>query len=285
MPKRKIKKNTLTRANADKHMLYEAAVQEVTDDIRFMRRIFRKHRARPLRFLREDFCGTASLACKWVSMNPEHTAMGVDIDPEPLDWGLRHNVHTIGKAGERLNLVRGDVLEVHTPRADAVCAFNFSYFLFKTRDQLRAYFASARKSLKKDGILFLDAYGGMASTTTNRDVRSIPDGVDVYGQPIPTYIYEWEHAHYNVVNHDLKAHIHFEFTDGTRIDRAFTYDWRLWTLPEIRELLLEAGFDRVEIYIHGFDENGEGDDKWVRRDHYENEDGWLAYVVGIKDER
>jgi len=25
--------------------------------------------------------------------------------------------------------------------------------------------------------------------------------------------------------------------------------------------------------------------KWVRRDHYENEDGWLAYVVGIKDER
>lgn len=27
--------------------------------------------------------------------------------------------------------------------------------------------------------------------------------------------------------------------------RAFRYHWRLWTLPELREMLLAAGFDDV----------------------------------------
>jgi len=56
----------------------------------------------------------------------------------------------------------------------------------------------------------------------------------------------------------------------------------------VRELLLEAGFDRVEIYTHGFTPEGESDSQWRIRRHYENEeneDGWLAYLVGIKDPR
>ncbi len=267
----------------DKHMLYEAAVQEVDDDIRFMRRIYLKHRKRDLAFLREDFCGTAALATRFVSMNRKHRALGVDIDPEPIDWGLRHHVHRAGKAGLRLNLVCSDVLDCHRPAADAVCAFNFSYFLFRTRDSLRAYFASARKSLKPDGLLFLDAFGGLAAMTTTKDVRSIPDGRDAEGRKLSPYIYEWEHAHFDVLTHHLDCHIHFELNDGSRMDKAFTYNWRLWSLPEIREILLEAGFSRVEIYTHGFDDMGESDSRWRLRKHYENEDGWLAYIVGIKD--
>ena len=267
----------------DKHTLYEAAVQEVNDDIKFMRRVYARHRGHPMSFLREDFCGTAALATRFVSMNKEHTALGVDIDPEPLDWGLRHHVHPAGAAGRRLKLVRANVLDCHRPAADAMCAFNFSYFLFKSRDQLRAYFASARRSLKPDGMLFLDAFGGLNTMTTTKDVRSIPDGRDPHGQPISPYIYEWEHAHFNVLTHDLTCHIHFELNDGSRIDKAFTYEWRLWSLPEIRELLLEAGFDEVEIYTHGFDDMGESDSTWRQRKHYENEDGWLAYIVGLKN--
>ena len=130
----------------DRHLLYEAAVQEVNDDIRFMGRVFRKHRGRPLTFLREDFCGTAALAARWVRLHPDHRALGVDIDPEPLDWGLRHHVHAAGAAGRRLQLRCADVRAVHRPAAEAICAFNFSYFLFRTRDDLRAYFASARRA-------------------------------------------------------------------------------------------------------------------------------------------
>jgi SAM-dependent methyltransferase len=266
----------------DRHLLYEAAVQEVNDDIRFMRRVFQKHRTRPLTFLREDFCGTAALAARWVSLNPAHRALGVDIDPEPLDWGLRYHVHRAGPAGRRLKLMRADVLDVHRPAAEAICAFNFSYFLFRTRDELRAYFASARRSLRRDGMLFLDAFGGLAAMTTTKDVRSIPDGRAPDGTPLAPYIYEWEHAHFDVLTHHLTCHIHFELADGSRIDRAFTYPWRLWTLPELRELLLEAGFDDVEIYTHGWDRDGQSDNAWRIRPHYENEDGWLAYLVGIR---
>ncbi|HMP89872.1 MAG TPA: class I SAM-dependent methyltransferase [Kiritimatiellia bacterium] len=284
------KGNSKNRLNAppichDKHALYEAAVQEVDDDINFMRRTFKRHRARPLRFLREDFCGTAKLSARWVSMHPEHRAMGVDIDPEPLDWGLRHHVHQAGEAGKRLKLVRADALMCRRPAAEAICAFNFSYFLFKTRENLRAYFASARKSLQKDGMLFMDAFGGLQAMTTNKDVRSIPDARDAFGNPMATFIYEWEHAHFDVLTHNLDCHIHFELNDGTRLDRAFTYNWRLWTLPEVREILFEAGFDRVEIYTHGWDSEGQSDNTWRLRKHYENEDGWLAYIVGIKDGR
>jgi hypothetical protein len=267
----------------DRHVLYEAAVQDVNDDIAFMRRVYKLHRKRPLKFLREDFCGTAALAARWVSLNDAHRALGVDIDPEPLDWGLRHHIHAAGKAGHRLNLIRSDVLTCHNPKTDAICAFNFSYFLFKQRDQLRNYFASARASLSKDGMLFLDAFGGLAAMTTNKEVRSIPDARDGYGHPIAPYIYEWEHAHFDVLTHDLTCHIHFELNDGSRMNRAFSYHWRLWTLPEIREIMIEAGFDKVEIYTHGFDDMGESDSRWRKRKHYENEDGWLAYIVGIKN--
>jgi len=266
----------------DKHTLYEAAVQEVNDDIRFMRRVFSRHRGRPLRFLREDFCGTAALATRWVSINKEHRAMGVDIDPEPLDWGLRHHIHAAGEAGRRLHLVRSDVLTCHRPAAEAICAFNFSYFMFKSREDLRAYFASARKSLKKDGMLFMDAFGGLKAMMTNKDVRKIPKPRDSYGQPVAPYIYEWEHAHFDVLTHDLTCYIHFELKDGTRMNRAFTYHWRLWTLPELREIMIEAGFDRVEIYTHGWDRHGQSNNQWKLRQHFENEDGWLAYLVGIK---
>ena len=51
-------------------------------------------------------------------------------------------------------------------------------------------------------------------------------------------------------------HIHFEFTNGSRLKRAFTYEWRLWTLPEIRELLGEAGFSRSTVYWEDRDADG-----------------------------
>ena len=58
----------------------------------------------------------------------------------------------------------------------------------------------------------------------------------------------------------MLCHIHFSFPDGSKIKKAFTYDWRLWTLPEIRELLLEAGFQRATVYWEGTNEETEEGD-------------------------
>lgn len=31
--------------------------------------------------------------------------------------------------------------------------------------------------------------------------------------------------------------------------RAFRYDWRLWTIPELAEMLEEAGFDSMRAWL------------------------------------
>ena len=102
------------------------------------------------------------------------------------------------------------------------------------------------------------------------------------GTRLPAFTYIWEQARFNPINHHILCYIHFKLADGTRLNRAFTYDWRLWSLPEIQELMLEAGFDSVEIYVEGWDEDeDETDGIFRRRKQFENQSGWVAYVVGL----
>ena len=96
------------------------------------------------------------------------------------------------------------------------------------------------------------------------------------------FTYVWEQKRFNVIDHRLLCHIHFRFRDGTQMKRAFTYDWRLWTMPEVREVLTEAGFARSLVYIEGWDEkNNVSDDVFRLRTRFPNQDGWLSIVVGI----
>jgi hypothetical protein len=72
-------------------------------------------------------------------------------------------------------------------------------------------------------------------------------------------------------------HIHFKFRDGTKLERAFTYDWRFWTIAELTELLEEAGFRQVRVY---WDTSEDDDHELYRpRKTAANQPGWLAYIV------
>ena len=51
---------------ADRHLLYQQAVQDVESEIDFVEQTWAELRQRPAVFLREDFCGTANTACEWV---------------------------------------------------------------------------------------------------------------------------------------------------------------------------------------------------------------------------
>ncbi len=179
-----------------------------------------------------------------------------------------------------MSLVRANVLDAATPSVDLCLALNFSYGVFKTRDALRGYFQAARRALRSGGLFLLDVFGGYESTQLKTDRRRIPASTLRDGTRIPSFTYFWEHADFNPVTHDIVCHIHFKLRDGTRLDRAFTYRWRLWTLPELQEIMSEAGFKATEVYIHGFKDNGESDDIWRRRTRYENCDAWIAYVAG-----
>ena len=66
----------------------------------------------------------------------------------------------------------------------------------------------------------------------------------------------------------------------SKLERAFTYDWRLWTLPEITETLLEAGFADVSVYWEGTEEKtGEGNGIFTVTTRGEACEGWIAYLV------
>ena len=80
----------------------------------------------------------------------------------------------------------------------------------------------------------------------------------------------------------MQCYIHFKFKDGSKLKRAFSYAWRLWTAPEIRDLLLEAGFATVTVYWEGEDEDGEGDGVFTPNDTGEADLAWIAYIVGEK---
>ncbi len=259
--------------SADRHALYEASVQCAESEIDFVEETFRKLRGRRAERLREDFCGTAKIACEWVRRSRRRTAVGVDRDPAVLAWARRHNVGALPEsAARRVELMRGDVLTVRPPPADLLLAMNFSYWVFKERGLLRRYFRRVHGALVPDGILYLDAYGGYEAFKVLKE-RTAYRG----------YTYIWHQAAYDPISGGTICHIDFKFEDGSMLKRAFSYDWRLWTLPEIRELLAEAGFRRSTVYWQGSDERtGEGDGVFRPVEKGEADAGWIAYIVAEK---
>ena len=112
---------------ADIHDLYERSVQAVDVEAEFLRDTYRALRGRAPLSLREDFCGTASLACEWVRTGPRRHAIGVDLDADTLEWGRRNRVARLPEAARaRVKLLNDDVRSVKTDKVDIVGAFNFS---------------------------------------------------------------------------------------------------------------------------------------------------------------
>ena len=254
------------------HDLYEDAVQAVDAEIEFLDETFRALRGRDAISFREDFCGTASAACEWVRSSKQRYAIGVDNHAPTLDWGRKHRVAKLPETDRaRVRLLEDDVRTVETEPVDIVGAFNFSYFMFKTRDELRNYFAKCRDALTDDGILFLDAFGG-------------PEAIEVQKEKTKydNFTYIWDQAEFHPVTNHMICHIHFKFPDGSKIKKAFTYDWRMWTLPEIRELLLEAGFKSARVYWEGDDEDGEGNGEFTETDTGDPDLAWVSYIVAEK---
>jgi hypothetical protein len=256
--------------SADVHDLYQRAVQDVETEIDFIIETWNELRGRPAQLLREDFCGTANTACEWVRRAPQHEAIGVDFDAGVLAWGRAHNLAALSEAQrQRIELHQGDVITTRTRQPDIVLAMNFSYFLLMERQQLRDYFSAIRGQLADDGLFFLDAYGGYEAPMVLTEERDC-DG----------FTYVWEQAAFNPINSLMDCRIHFNFPDGSRIQDAFAYRWRLWTLPELREILLEAGFGSSTVYWEGTDEeSGEGDGIYSPSEVGDADPGWVCYLV------
>ena len=265
--KKKQKNSKFSAKTADKHDLYQRSVQDAATEVYFINRAYKTTHDRPPLTLREDFCGTALLCAEWVRTLPTRNAVGIDIDKKVLAWGTEHNIAPLGDKAKRVKLLQQDVRKPSPGKHDVVCAFNFSYWIFKTRDEMRSYFAGVKKGLTKGGMFMLDAYGGWESHETMLEPRRIKGG----------FTYVWDQDKFNRITHEVLNHIHFEFADGTKMDKAFSYDWRYWTLPELTELLKEAGYSDVRVF---WDKSKDPDnDDYRPTTRAENQPGWLAYIV------
>lgn len=273
MAKNKKHKKPTMAEQADRHVLYEQSVQNVEYEVEFAQERFKELKGRKLKSIREDFAGTAAAACAWVAADPEHTAIAVDIDADVMDWGRKHHYKKLKKNQQkRMQFLVGDVRTTETPKVDAIWAFNFSYWHFRKRQELIDYFKKLKTDLVKDGVLFLDAFGGYEAYEELEEETEHDD-----------FTYVWEQAHYNPISGEQRCHIHFRFPDGSALEKAFSYTWRLYSMPEITEMLEEAGFKKIRIYMQGWDEEtDEETDDYFEVTECDADPGWIAYVIAEK---
>ena len=264
---------------ADPHLLYQKSVQSPDHDISLLGGYFKEYTKQPLRHFREDFCGTALLSSYFVTRHRENHALAIDLDWPTLNWGIKHNVsHLTPDQQQRLTLVNDNVVNVRHPLSQLTVAMNFSYMVFRDRPSLLHYFINAKRSLQPGGLFVLDIWGGSETQVAQEEYREI-DNPDDDG--IGDFIFVWDQDVFDPSTYFCTTRIHFVFRDGSELRNAFVYDWRLWTIPEVTELLKEAGFADVHFLWEGTDpETHEGTGTYHRIDKGDSDPSWIAYLVG-----
>ena len=127
---------------------------------------------------------------------------------------------------------------------------------------LAKYFQDAYDSLDPGGLFLLDTYGGPDSQFVLEE-ETEHDG----------FTYVWDQDYVDPINNHIICHIHYRFPDKSEMAKAFTYDWRIWSIPELRDLLEEIGFNRVTVWWDC------EDDILRPKKSVENLVSWVAYLA------
>ncbi len=272
--KKKKEKNQLNPETFDKYWYYNKSVQSADVDVVFFQETYKELKGRLPEVFREDFCGTFKLSCEWVKLNDHYKAIGVDLDPEPIQYGLENYLPELSNDEQaRIKLMQANVLDPNLPKADIIAACNFSYFIFKKREELKNYFKNNLNGLNDGGLLIIDIFGGTHCSEPNEEETEHKG-----------FSYFWDQDSYDPVTNEALFYIHFKPKGEKKVKKAFTYDWRMYSIPEVKDILIDAGFKNVHVYWEGTDKKGEGDGEFRKVDHGEHCDSWIAYIVAEKPE-
>ena len=258
----------------DKYKYYLESVQDPDADVSFFKLVWNDLRKnKPLKTLKEDFCGTFAVCCKWVQSSSKHLAIGVDLDKNTLQYGLDNYYCKLdSNQKKRITLYNQNVLSLKVSNVDIAAASNFSYYIFKERKDLLQYFKMAKHSLNKHGLFIIDCFGGSECFEPNEDSTKHKN-----------FTYYWDQDSYDPINNWATFYIHFKLKNERNIrKKVFTYDWRMWSIPELRDALHDAGFKKTHIYWEGTDKDGSGDGNYKRVQTGEACQSWVAYIVSEK---
>ena len=255
-----------------KYFLYESSVQNPQGDVEFINEKFEEIRGEHPLSLREDFGGTGLLCCEWVKQGPRHSAAVIDLDPGPMGYGQKRHWKKLPEAArDRIAYHEMNVLDATYIKSDVVVAFNFSYFIFKRRQELLDYCIEVRKSLAEGGVFFLDCFGGPECYSPLEEETEYDD-----------FTYFWDLDRYNPIDNGVLYYIHFKEKGKAKQRAAFTYDWRMWSVAEIRDVLAEAGFRHSVVYWEGDsddDDDEDGDGEFTACEEAEQCDSWIVYLA------
>ncbi len=260
-----------------KFKLYEAAVQSPEWQVDYLPQFHKFLTGKPLKSLREDFCGTGKISCEWVKRSKSHTAVGLDLDTEVLDYANAINKAELSKEQQsRVQFLKQDVLKPTREKFDSVGAYNFSFFIFHERKTLKKYAQSVYKSLKSKGTFFMELSGGPGFVETDRETRKVK--IPGFGK----FEVCWEQFHYDPITAVSDYSIHFKLPNGKWLNDAFTYNWRVWQIREVQDILEEVGFKKSIILWEQLDKKGSGNGEFLPTEIGEHLHTWVAYIVGVK---
>ncbi|KAL0390000.1 UNVERIFIED_CONTAM: hypothetical protein Scaly_0357100 [Sesamum calycinum] len=276
--------NAVDNGVPSKFALYQQSVQSPKGDISYLQKFFLMYvGGRAPLHLQEDFCGTALLSVEWLHSDARRTAVGLDLDVEALNWCMESNVNRIGAdVCSRISLFHGNVLQPLESKL-----VNFSPDESMQNMTLR--------DNEGDSVTGMNSSPG--STKTER--RYIRDGF-IWGtssegmlrlqRRFPNFTYVWEQAEFDIIQRKTRISLHFNLHKQHRkLRHAFSYSWRLWSLPEVKDCLEEAGFRSVHFWIRSMPDSEQirrmdglsvgRDVKYEEATSFQQQDSWNAYIV------
>ena len=270
-------KSKVHHAEPSQYLFYEAAVQSPEWQVHYLPVFHREALGTEAYSLREDFCGSGSIACEWARRSKKHKAVGIDLDPEPIEYAIGVNRHALKPDEQkRARFLCQNVLKVTTEKFDMIGAYNFSFYTFHERRTLLRYAKAAFQSLRTRGTFFLEMMGGDGFMESLQEERVIEIPSVSVGKMI------WEQHQYDPITAVSDFSIHFRLPRGDWMNDVFRYHWRLWGIRDVREILVEAGFKDTYVLWGELNENGEETREFLLQENADYQKAWIAYVVGVK---
>jgi SAM-dependent methyltransferase len=213
--------------------LYERCTQSPADMAHVLGAI---HGGSPRR-LCEDFSGTAATSLAWLKGGANRIATAIDLDPEAL---------THHRAARGMTKLLRDVRAAPlTPKHDIIFVGNFSIGELHGRDDLNSYIARCFRRLASGGALIIELYDGPGAWKVGTQRRTIPLSKST------KVIYTWRQCRADRKTRRVENEIDFVVQSGRRVttfDRAFRYDWRLWSHTTLANIMRSVGFDHTAVF-------------------------------------
>lgn len=281
----------------DRFECYELCVQSPRHVVGFLRALFIAENGSDPTVLGEDFSGTCAVSRRWCKEIESGRAVCVDLDRDALTWARTRAADDA--VADQISFVHADCFTEGDAPAHAlagaaepaprdqpcdVCFVgNFSIGYAHDRATLVRYLSRTRERLLaarhgfSGGVFACDTYGGAGAFALGGIERTHP------GRRGEVIRYAWAHEHADpatsMVTNSISLRVERDGEVIAEYPRAFEYHWRLWSIAELREAMLEAGFQRTSVYLEVSLAPGEPPSPVTDPRQFKSD--WIVLVAGI----